>query len=523
MAFQLDQLSVPGLRRLVKDLRSSLAAEGIDLTQHRAQEVLAHTLGHASWHAAHQAAQARPSHSRSTAAHDQVTALDPDWVNTALRQASQNGQDTVPAAVSQHWQQLVPVLYDPSQEARALLHLGLFRQQLDDLSIQLAFRFLPSTTNLATQQEFANAWKKSVLTAAVNAWLPDRVAYREPFHPVVQLVRGVFHELFQAPSDDHSDRLMPLDWLTQPLTLRFPSVGRLAKTEQQELTKLWIGWGSQVLTCDVPEATKVALVTSFQRDRDELYRPWADQALAEARQAWLPQLWSHQGRASETSAKAVLPLFEPADTLEVLQRWTAAGGQALDGALRLALARYEQRDEDTVAPADRPPVFVLQTLPSPSPHVQALAERRREHFSPFSTLTPLIQWAGTERISDFNKALSAYHSSLARADAALRRDTLLTEEDTTTLMAERQMVRRLERMAVMACGLSSGTDAMRVHLIEQLTLETEARFWWSVAAAAPNSDGRRTMQALLRDHYPSVVGVGHPKGPHVSRARRRQP
>jgi hypothetical protein len=58
MPFLTEKLSLTGLRRLVKQMRQAhQRVMGTELPQHAAQEILAQTLGHPHWHAAHQQAQ----------------------------------------------------------------------------------------------------------------------------------------------------------------------------------------------------------------------------------------------------------------------------------------------------------------------------------------------------------------------------------------------------------------------------------------------------------------------------------
>lgn len=58
MAFQTDTLTVPGLKKLTKDLRRSLReVNGTVVPLNQAQEIVARQLGYSNWHVAHQTAQ----------------------------------------------------------------------------------------------------------------------------------------------------------------------------------------------------------------------------------------------------------------------------------------------------------------------------------------------------------------------------------------------------------------------------------------------------------------------------------
>lgn len=83
MPFLTEKLSLTGLRRLVKQMRQAHhTVVGTELPQHAAQEILAQTLGHPHWHAAHQQAQtvtrAPPLKAGPVASTAELT--DADWV-----------------------------------------------------------------------------------------------------------------------------------------------------------------------------------------------------------------------------------------------------------------------------------------------------------------------------------------------------------------------------------------------------------------------------------------------------------
>lgn len=508
MAFQLDQLSVHGLRRLVKDLRASLAQEGVDLPQHRVQEVLARTLGHATWHDAQQQAKTHRPHSehRSPAPAAPsplpVVTYGGRWSEEAVRQWANRPNEEVTQVLMDRAMRLIRWMAQPMAMALAMDALV---NDLDAVARQKIKQGIPLDN--------PNTWQHTILAQMVPIWRAQ--VTQAPSGMALDVLNMMFPVFIQDSGLNTPDARG--QWLRQVFfrgaTFQQGLEGIQDPADQRRLHHLVMAWCVAPLFSEGSRTSKAFLLERLTQGWTHASPDRVSEFQADAYQTWMPHLLTHTHRSKESVpteyvAPLLLPLLHPFATTEVLTAWAQQSATAGQAARVVAQHLFQE-----------PPLTALPAAWRDQAEARRVAHHRQHHFVPDFLIQALTSIAGTERVADAGAHVRACLSFRAQADGELEQDPHLTGQiSREALLRERKIGRTLEWLPVMQMAMGQGSDSMIAHLTEWLTSPESAKFWWLQAAQGTDA-GHRTFQDTLQLLYPAELG--HERAPPLRRPRQR--
>lgn len=471
MALSFAHLSPAGLRHLVKDMRQALAKEGIQLPQNRAQEVLAQTLGHATWHDAQQHAKATRSTPVSTPS--TPTPVEPPTPPFFTPWFDFNGADRA-------WPSLTPMVAQKDHGVRLLLTLSVFKRQLEDARQEHTNEHHTgdhhsSMVELSRERQWALTHK------ALTIW--GRAAQEADAPEHQRILEVVFPEHYPT-----STMLPFVPWLREPSVFQAMGLEDItAPDEAQAFFTLAESWGTQILQGRAESSVRQQWLTGlralvFQVARQAHVPP--DTAWDRIKTPWFEVV----APLHVTAAMTLLPFCRPEGQLALLNRkiqqhlWPDAN--------LLSNHLYGSRMED--------PANARREVTAAHDEPALLGIIRGEH--PWSTAWKVSLWGA------LNQHDEAQVATLLKEGETIRiLDDQRLEEATQgrpfnirqQLQRERQAVRRLELATLLVQAVPIMDAASRTLVGQHLVNRDNVQFVLQTLATVAHVKSRDMAKEVL--------------------------